>query len=32
MPTFVFIKNKEKVDEMKGASFEKLKEMVEKHA
>merc|ERR1711976_99947 len=32
MPTFVFIKNKEKVDEMMGANYEKLKEMVEKHA
>merc|ERR1712047_194619 len=32
MPTFIFIKNKEKVDDMMGANYEKLKEMVEKHA
>jgi len=32
MPTFIFIKNKEKIDEMMGANYEKLKEMVEKHA
>lgn len=31
MPTFVFIKNKEKVDEISGDNREKIKEMVEKY-
>merc|ERR1711893_319399 len=32
MPTFILMKNKQKVDEMMGANYEKLKELVEKHA
>jgi len=31
MPTFVFIKNKAKVDEFAGANEAKLKEIIEKH-
>lgn len=31
MPTFQVFKNKEKVDELVGASKEKLKALVEKH-
>ncbi|XP_064476940.1 thioredoxin-2-like [Ornithodoros turicata] len=31
MPTFLFIKNKAKVDEISGANQEKIKEMLEKH-
>uniref|UniRef100_A0A646QFW7 Thioredoxin n=1 Tax=Hemiscolopendra marginata TaxID=943146 RepID=A0A646QFW7_9MYRI len=32
MPTFVFIKNQNKIDEFSGASDEKLKALVQKHA
>ena len=32
MPTFILIKNKQKIDEMMGANYDKLKELVEKHA
>jgi len=32
MPTFLFIKSNQKVDELMGANAEKLKELVEKHA
>jgi len=31
MPTFIFIKNQEKIADMMGANAEKLKEMVAKH-
>ena len=32
MPTFILIKNKQKIDEMMGANYDKLRELVEKHA
>jgi len=32
MPTFIFLKNSNKVADMMGANFDKLKELVEKHA
>merc|ERR1712029_74154 len=32
MPTFIFMKNNAKVADMMGANFDKLKELVEKHA
>lgn len=32
MPTFIFIKNSEKVADMMGANFDKLKELVNQHA
>lgn len=31
MPTFVFIKNKTKIDQLVGANYEALKELVTKH-
>merc|ERR1712141_599940 len=31
MPTFIFLKKKEQVAELKGANVEKLKELVEAH-
>jgi len=31
MPTFIYIKNKQKVDELSGANEDKLKELLNKH-
>lgn len=31
MPTFIFIKNKEKIDTMSGANENKIREYIEKH-
>jgi len=32
MPTFILIKNKQKVGDMMGANADKLKELITKHA